>query len=328
MAQLQMGGMVLGVLAISLLLRRWLLGRLAKAAGGDAESFFAVIGEDLKTPTLLWCLALSVEVLLDIVEMPARASRIGHHVVHAFFIISMTMVASSILIHLMQKYGDKLGVPFAVAGLSKTLTRVFVFSIGILILLRSMGISITPVLTALGVGGLAVALALQDTLANIFAGIHILIERPIRVGDYIRLSADEEGTVADIGWRTTRIETLANTTVVVPNKTITSVNLLNYAMPSVEVTVWIPVMIGHNADVAKAEQIAIAAALSVEDVLHDPAPALIPDPGMQPTHLQFRLVMRIPAQTRSGGIRMRVLKTMLDGFRKADIPLPEVPPRY
>ena len=117
-------------------------------------------------------------------------------------------------------------MPLAMAGLTRTLTRFAVLATGLLVLLAYLNISITPMLTALGIGGLAVALALQDTLANFFAGLHILVERPIFVGDYIRLESGQEGVVTDIGWRTTRIRTLSANMVVVPNTKITSGTLL------------------------------------------------------------------------------------------------------
>ena len=110
-----------------------------------------------------------------------------------------------------------------------------VFSIGktiqVLIILSVIGISVTPILTALGVGGLAVALALQDTLSNLFAGAPILMEKPIRAGDFIRLETGREGYVVDIAWRTTRIWMLTNNLVVIPNSKIAQSTLTNYHLP-------------------------------------------------------------------------------------------------
>lgn len=326
-ARLQVGGIVLSVLSVSLVIRHWILGRLEKVADRKPHSIARVLREDLGTPTLLWCLAISVDVLLSAIELSPRAEKIGHSLVVSFLILSLTMVASSVLTRTMYRYGEQHNLPFAVAGLSRTLTSALVFAIGLLILLGFLGISITPVLTALGVGGLAVALALQDTLANLFAGVHILVERPIAVGDFVRLSADEEGMVADIGWRTTRLLTGANSTVVIPNKTITSGNLLNYSMPAVEVGVWVPVVLALDADVMKAQEIAIAAALATEGVSAELSPVLIADPGMTPTHLQFRLSFRVPSQTRAGIIKTQVVMRILDGFRKEGIPLPQVRPQ-
>jgi len=323
MSVLQVGGIVLAVLAVSLLARRWMLGRLERMAVRRPKSFAAVLREDLGTPTLLWCLTISVDALLRTIQLSVSAEQLGHSLVVSFLILSLTMVASSVLMRAMQLYGEQHSLPFAVAGLSQTLTRAVVFSVGLLVLLRFLGISITPVLTALGVGGLAVALALQETLANLFAGIHILVERPIAVGDFIRLSAGEEGMVSDIGWRTTRLVTGSNNTVVIPNKTITSGNLLNYSMPSAEVGVWVPVMLGLDADMGKAEKIAVVAALGTEGVLTEPAPSLVADPGMQATHLQYRLAFRVALHTQEGSIRTQVVNRMLDGFRKGGVPMPE-----
>jgi small-conductance mechanosensitive channel len=321
---LQVGGIVLATLAVSLLVRRWLLVRLDRMAQSRPKSFAAVVREDLGTPTLLWCLVISVDALLRSIELSPRAESLGHGLVVSFLILSLTMVASSALMRAMHHYGEHHRLPFAVAGLSGTLTRALVFGIGLMVLLGFLGISVTPLLTALGVGGLAVALALQDTLANLFAGVHILVERPIAVGDFVRLSADEEGMVSDIGWRTTRLVTGANNTVVIPNKTITSANLLNYSLPSMEVGASAPVLLGMDADIEMAEKIAVAAALETEGVLRVPAPAFIADPGMEATHLQYRLHFRVAQHTQSGGVRTRVVNRMLEGFRKGGVPLPEV----
>ena len=322
-ARLQMAGVVLAVFGISLLVRRWLLKRLER----QANTIAGAIRADLGTPSFLWCVVMTVDVLLGIAEFPARIERLGHVLVVSFLILSLTMVASSIVMRLLQIYGEKHSVPFAVAGLSRTLTRALVFGIGLSILRAFRGISITPIWTALGVGGLAVALALQDTLANLFAGVHILIEQPIALGQFVRLSAEEEGTVIDIGWRTTRLLTGLNSTVVIPNKTITSGNLLNYSLPTPEVGIWVPVLVGLEADIAKVERIALDAAKTTEGVLPEPPPILLADPGMTPTHLQYRLAFRIPAQTQGGGIRTQVVNKILAGFRKEGIPLPEIRPR-
>src|SRR6185503_21069669 len=134
------------------------------------------------------------------------------------------------------------------SGLARTLIRVFIFTCGALVLLRIYNVNITPVLTALGVGGLAVALALQDTLANFFAGIHILIEEPIELGAFIRLSTGEEGIVTDIGWRTTRVRNGANNIVVIPNTKITSGILINYNLPDLRLTSEVAILAAFDAD--------------------------------------------------------------------------------
>src|SRR5262249_7384234 len=106
---------------------------------------------------------------------------------------------------------------FPNTSIFENLIRIALFIIGILVILQTLGVSILPIITALGVGGLAVSLALQDTLANLFAGLHMIIARQIKVGDTIQLENGQAGLVKDIGWRTTTIKQYSGNLVILPN---------------------------------------------------------------------------------------------------------------
>ncbi len=121
--------------------------------------------------------------------------------------------------------------PASSSSIFKTLALIIVGLVGLLIVLDELGIAIAPIITALGVGGLAVALSLQDTLANLFAGLHILMSRNIRSGDYLRLASGEEGYVQDITWRNTTLRELSDNLVIVPNKKMTETILRNFSLP-------------------------------------------------------------------------------------------------
>ncbi|EGX55425.1 integral membrane protein [Streptomyces zinciresistens K42] len=135
------------------------------------------------------------------------------------------------------------------------ITRVLVLAIGFLVVLQTLGISIAPMLTALGVGGLAVALALQDTLANLFAGIHILASKTVQPGDYIRLSSGEEGYVEDINWRQTTVRALSNNLVVIPNGQLAKTNMTNFMRPDQELTILLQVGVGYDSDLDHVERV-------------------------------------------------------------------------
>jgi small-conductance mechanosensitive channel len=102
-----------------------------------------------------------------------------------------------------------------------TMFRLLIFTVtiilGIIIILNAIQFDITPMLAAIGIGGLAVALALQDPLGNFFSGLHILASSEIRPGDYLKLDSGDEGVVTDISWRTTTIRTLSNNLILIPN---------------------------------------------------------------------------------------------------------------
>jgi small-conductance mechanosensitive channel len=115
-------------------------------------------------------------------------------------------------------------------------------------------------LTALGVGGLAVALALQDTLSNLFAGIHIISTRLVLPNDYIRLSTGEEGFCKDINWRNTIIRTMANNENIIPNSVLSSSILTNFSRPEQEINISIPVSVSYESDLSQVEEVCIAVA--------------------------------------------------------------------
>ncbi|MFE5189950.1 mechanosensitive ion channel family protein [Streptomyces sp. NPDC056628] len=135
------------------------------------------------------------------------------------------------------------------------ITRVLVLAIGFLVVLQTLGISIAPMLTALGVGGLAVALALQDTLANLFAGIHILASKTVQRGDYIRLASGEEGYVEDINWRQTTVRALSNNLIVVPNGALAKTNMTNFMRPGQELTILVQVGVAYDSDLDLVERV-------------------------------------------------------------------------
>ena len=309
-------------LAATLLLRHWCMSVLSGKAR-DASAPTALLARALKTPSLLWCLAAALELAVHLTDFTEMQISWIHHCITAFVIVSFTMVVSSAAIQVLAAYGRDRSMPIATAGMSRALIRVFVFGIGSMALLRSFGWDITPMLTALGVGGLAVALALKDTFENFFAGIHIMVETPISVGEFIHLSSDEEGTVTDIGWRTTRLLTTSNTTIVIPNSKITSGTLTNFNLPDERSAVSIPLCVSQNADHNLVRKLAMEAALETEGVLKDPGPIVLLDPGMTATHLELKLVIWCARKLGSGLVKSAVQFSLLDKFRAAGIEPPE-----
>src|SRR5437870_2978259 len=243
-------------LLVLLLLRHWLIKWLYRRSGGEGHFRFIVL-ETLRLPSILWCVAAAVQIGLEISIIPDKYVGRASNAILAFLIVSLSLVLASASVRALTIHGQRRGIALALSGLARTLIRVFILTCGALMLLRLYNVNITPVLTALGVGGLAVALALQDTLANFFAGIHILIEEPIALGATIRLSTGEEGVVTDIGWRTTRLRNGNSNIVVIPNTKITSGILVNYNLPESRLMADIAVMTGFDADLEQVSRIAL-----------------------------------------------------------------------
>lgn len=308
-------------LLILLLVRHWLL-RWSYRRARREDSIAYIILETLRVPSILWCVAASVQMGLELSIIPPKYTGRASNAIIAFIILSLCMVFASASVRALTIHGRRRGVALALSGLARTLIRVFIFTLGALAILGLYRVNITPLLTALGVGGLAVALALQDTLANFFAGIHILIEEPIALGSSIRLSTGEEGVVTDIGWRTTRLRNAANNVVVIPNTKITTGILINYNLPQPPLAAEVAVLVAYDADVDEVRRIVLDEARNCEGVLPLPDPAIFFNPGVTPTHLQFNLVFHVAEFAKRGPLQSDVRLRIYRRLRAEGVPLP------
>jgi small-conductance mechanosensitive channel len=149
------------------------------------------------------------------------------------------------------------------ASIFVNITRGFILVFGVGFVLSVLGVSVTPVLTALGVGGLAVALALQDTLGNLFAGLQIVASKQIRPGDYLLLDTGQEGTVTDTAWRTTTLRTQLDNLVIVPNGVLAQAIVTNYRLPAEAVATTVEFGVAYDADLGHVERVVAEVAAEV-----------------------------------------------------------------
>ena len=138
-------------------------------------------------------------------------------------------------------------------------------------------VDIRAILAALGVGGLAVALALQDTLSNLFAGFYVSVARQIRIGDFVKIDAGQSGYVQDIGWRSTTLRELGGNLIFIPNNKLSQSIVTNYNLPQRPIAVAITVPVASRSDPSQVERILTEIAYGrhgqVPDLLKDPAPS-------------------------------------------------------
>ncbi len=144
---------------------------------------------------------------------------------------------------------------------------IFIYLIAFLMILGHFDIEITPLIAAYGLGGLAVALALQNTLSNVFAGLHIISDQPINFGDYIHVEGGVSGFVEDVGWRSTRIRTLPNTLVIIPNAKLAESIITNYSLPVLEMSVVIQCGVDYGSDLEKVEKVMIDVAKQIQETV-------------------------------------------------------------
>jgi small-conductance mechanosensitive channel len=245
------------------IIRKVIFLRLAKWAGNTKTQIDDIIISAVKGPFIVWFLMLGFYLALEFTKLPENIIHIINKSLLVLGIFSVTLVLANIVGQMIRVYSSKVESTLPVNSLTQHISRVSIFGIGILIILNSMGISITPIIATLGIGGLAVALALQETLSNLFSGFHITVARQIRIGDYIKLDSGEEGYIIDINWRTTKIRMLPNNVVLIPNEKLTKAIVTNYCLPDKEMAVLVNPGVHYNSDLKKVEKVTCEVALEV-----------------------------------------------------------------
>lgn len=245
--------------SVLLALKKILFSRIKHWVGRTKTRLDDVILNALNLPLTLLIFVSGILVLERISPLGEGAllTRYFFIVFRAAAIVAVIIFFDRLLRGLIYNYSDKVDVFKTSRGVAQGLVRVIVLVLGLLILLDSFGISITPLVASLGIGSLAVALALQPTLENFFSGIQIIVDKPIAVGQFIKLDSGEEGYVEKIGWRSSWVRMLQNNTVVIPNKILVSSKILNYYYPQQDMAVLVQVGVHYNSDLEYVERVTI-----------------------------------------------------------------------
>jgi len=178
-------------------------------------------------------------------------------------IVAMTIFLDRLVRGLVLVHADRVDLFRTSRGVVNTLLSVIIYTTGLLMLLDMFGVSITPVLASMGIGSLAVALALQPSLENFFSGLQVISDKTIATGHYVKIEGGEEGYIEKIGWRSTYIRQLANNIVIVPNKQMVNARIINYYYPSTELGVQVGVGVHYDTDLEHAERVALEVAKDV-----------------------------------------------------------------
>jgi len=237
---------------------------LKKKAGQTRHTFDEVFVSTIGTPLMLFCLALGLSFYIDAIPpLPPKWIKYTNASLIILFVLSGYFFVDRLMIEVLRRYSKKVDLISSSAGVIKTLYRTIILGFVFLIVLDRLKITITPFLASLGIGGLVVALALQDTLSNFFSGIYIFFDKPIRIGDYIMLESGQEGYVTQIGWRNTRIRMLPNNIVIVPNTKVVSSQITNFYLPEPELAVLVQVGVSYQSDLGKVERVTVEVAKEV-----------------------------------------------------------------
>jgi small-conductance mechanosensitive channel len=248
-------GIFISIAALGFLIRGLIVNRLASIFSRTSTDLDDMTLAAIKRHLPIWFILGGIAAGAHAMPLPESPLRIVDRFCAVGLVLSLSLAAANLGSALLDRYTRKAQATIATTSLAQNLFRVIVLTGALLLVLSNLGISITPLLTALGVGSLAVALALQPTLSNFFAGLHIALGRPIRVGDFVQLEGGMKGEVEDIGWRETRIRELPNNVIVVPNSRIVEMIVTNYTMPVPEQATLVQVGVAYGSDLGHVERV-------------------------------------------------------------------------
>jgi small-conductance mechanosensitive channel len=313
------------VLFAGYVLRKIVFNRLSRWSKKTKSDIDDIIISSAKTPFILWFVILGIYLALNFSNLPDKAVYYANEIVLVIGLFSVTLVAANIASRSIRLYSAKFEKTIPVVSLTHGIARIVILTVGILIIINRLGISITPILATLGIGGLAVALALQDTLSNLFAGFHIVLNNIVRVGDYVKLESGEEGYVTDVSWRMTKIRMLSNNFILVPNAKLIQTNIINFYYPEKDLAVLVNLGVHYGSDLRQVEKVTCEVAKQVMTEVKGGVPEFEPFiryNSFGDSAIAFTVILRAKEFVDQYLIKHEFIKRIHERYRKENIVIP------
>jgi MscS family membrane protein len=322
------------LISLGLLLGAYLLARLVSYLVGlaIARSTHGTMDrrllEALKRPVTYSLFLMGAWAAVNRLPVSARMDALLERAFFAFGVLLLTLALARSYAILLDWYAARPQPDLGARELAREFNplfekvgKVFIALIAVIMLLQNFGVNVASLVVSLGVGSLAVGLAAQDTLANMFAGFTLLVDRPFRVGDRIQLASGEVGDVQAIGMRATLIKTLDDTILVVPNSVLVKERVVNQSRPTRHLTTRVEVGVAYGSDLSRTKEVLRQAALSTPRVDPDREPAVLITRFADYT-VNFLVVFWARDYAEQGLARSEVHQAIYDGLAAAGIQIP------
>ena len=256
---------VISLFILLLVVKKFILLRVGKVTARTSFYYDKLLVKVISFPLTLCLLALTIKLSEHVVvyfDVEADFSMFNS-TARLLIVAALVLFIDGFLTGTVGHYAEKSSTLKSSSSIMQGVTRALILGLGVLIILGTMGIAITPVIASLGITSLAVALALQPTLTNFFSGVQLVIDKPIRVGDFIELESGEQGFVDKIGWRTTWIRMLPNNFIIIPNSVLSQSKIINYYYPEKQLSVPVEVGVHYDSDLEHVERVTLEVARDI-----------------------------------------------------------------
>jgi small-conductance mechanosensitive channel len=315
---------VLGALALGCVIAGFVLHRVfhrwARCLQGAWSEVTVEMLESLALPLLI---VGAFDIALESLSLPPRYDRFAGRLVLAI-VLGVVFNFLSRVVALLFRGVSRRDPGFLRITQPATLVVRIVFGfLALIIFLENIGVSLTAVWTTLGVGSVAIGLALQATLSNFFAGLNILADRAVSPGDHIKLSTGVEGEVVRIGWRATELRTAGDEITLVPNSTMASANITNYSLPGLGAMVSLTVKVKPAGDIAQVEKILADTARGVAAQFNGastaPNPEISFNSAFGDPFWQFSLKLPVAEASKRDAVAGALRKEIADRYREGKL---------
>ncbi|MCA9788793.1 MAG: mechanosensitive ion channel family protein [Cyanobacteria bacterium HKST-UBA04] len=315
--------LVAGV-ALGWLVEKVLFFQLRKLLHDSSLPFIPLAFDAMKGMPLLWITLFSLDAAILSLTLRPVVTGYLQQIVTIVFLFSGVIIFARLFCKLVEFALNHYGKALPSTSIFTIITRISVYALGLMVILQTAGISITPLITALGIGGLAISLAFQDTLANLFSGVHILVSRQIVPGHFIELNSGEKGYVRDINWRNTTIESIYNYLYIIPNSKVASAVVTNYYYPKKKVTAVFKMGVSYESDLEHVEAVTLDVAQKTLERLGFPVknPPWLRYTTFNDFSIDFNLMFEVPEYTDFFPIRHELVKALHARYRQEGINIP------
>ncbi len=229
-------------------------------------------------PASLFVVLCGLYYAVHSLPLPEKAHVVSSGIIFIVNICIFANIAYRAIDEVLAWYGARVsertgeGLDRQILPLVEKIITIFLVGAALIITLKHFDYDIFSLVTALGIGSLAIGMAAKDTLANMISGFTLMIDRPFRIGDRIQLTGGQLGDVVDIGLRSTKIKTADNTLIIIPNSDLCNSSVINMAFPDVKSKGRINVGVAYGSDVETVKKLLVDMAHEVPEVLQDPGP--------------------------------------------------------
>jgi small-conductance mechanosensitive channel len=307
-----------------LFVQAWLMRLFRRVAARTAWEWDDILVAALNWPVRIAIIASGLMVLERALPLEKEWDRACDVMLASCIALALVLFLDRIAKGFLDRLAERNAALQGAMGLAQGAVRGGLIAIGTLIVLDSVGISIKPLLASLGVGSLAVAFGLRETIADFFAGLNLITDRQLEAGHFIRLDSGEEGHVVRIGWRSTWLRTPQNNMMVLPNNKLGNAVIIITDLPSKALTITVDALAPLDADLEKVEKVVMDVARAAQRDIPDPSSdePVVRFVGFADSGVKMQVVLNASSMKSSQEVRHLFLKRLMERFRRDGIAVP------